>query len=181
MSSRFLIPVLCVGAVVFAGGPRTRSDAATPLRNAARSIAPTPASASRPVASRRTKDTKPNLAATLYVRATDSTVRLALRVVNTGDKRVEVRFPSGQRYDFVILDSVGREVWRWAAGRMFTQTLRNTLLGAGASLELEETWREARLAPGRYVARGLLTSSNFPLSQETEFRIEGSTLARRNQ
>jgi Intracellular proteinase inhibitor len=119
------------------------------------------------------------VAAQLYVHANDSSVRLALHVQNTGKKRVELTFPSGQTYDFVILDTLGREVWRWGNGRMFTQALRNKSLGGGETLDLEETWKASSLPPGRYTARALLTSENYPLVEQTEFTVTGTTVASR--
>jgi hypothetical protein len=119
------------------------------------------------------------VAAQLYVHANDSTVRLAFHVANTGKKRVELNFPSGQTYDFVILDTLGREMWRWGNGRMFTQAVRNKSLAGGEALDLEETWKESSLPPGRYTARALLTSENFPLVQQTEFTVSGTTVASR--
>jgi len=98
-------------------------------------------------------------------------VRLALQVVNTSSRRVELNFPSGQTYDFVILDSIGREVWHWGTGRLFTQTVRNKLLDGGESFELKETWKSAALTPGRYVAVGTLRSNNYPMTQTTEFNV----------
>ncbi len=171
MSSRFLIPVLCVAAVVYACGPRTRSDASGVKKNSA-SIAQTTSKASAPrKAPRQQADLAPSFTAQLTVNAAPTEVRLALRIVNTSSKRVEVNFPTGQTYDFVIVDSVGREMWQWGSGRMFTQTLRNRLLDGGESLIVSETWKSASLAPGRYTARGVLTSQNYPLSQTTEFTV----------
>jgi len=118
---------------------------------------------------------KPTFSARLTVNTDPSAVRLALHVVNTSNRRVEVNFPSGQMYDFVILDSIGREVWHWGSGRMFTQSLRNKLLDGGESFDLRETWMAAALAPGRYTARGVLTSENFPLTQTTGFVVEAAT------
>src|SRR5205085_8723309 len=111
-------------------------------------------------------DPKLALASELYVHAGESSVRLALHVVNTSKRRVELNFPSGQTYDFVVLDSVGRELWRWGSGRMFTQALRSTLLGAGESLDFEETWDTALLPPGRYTARAVLASENYPVAEQ---------------
>jgi hypothetical protein len=125
----------------------------------------------------RARETKPIVTAQLYVHAADSSVRLALHVVNTSKKRVELTFPSGQTYDFVILDSLGREMWRWGTGRMFTQALRNKLLAGGETMDMEETWSSAPLPPGKYTARGTLTSLNYPLVQETEFTITETTVA----
>ena len=183
MSSRFLIPVLCVGAVAFACGPRAHNEASAPKKNGT-SLAKSgtkSAPAARPQGTPRvqSKEQKPALAAQLSVHASDSSIRLALRVVNTGKKRVELTFPSGQTYDFAILDSVGREVWRWGSGRMFTQALRNKLLGGGEALDLEESWDASALRPGRYTARATLTSLNYPLVQQSEFTIDGTTIASR--
>jgi hypothetical protein len=178
MSSRSLIPLLLVAAVVFACGPRAHSEA-SPKKDSAIALQ-AGASAAVPAARpRRAVDPKTAVEAQLYVRATESSVRLALHVVNNGRKRVELTFPSGQTYDFTILDSLGREVWRWGKGRMFTQTLRNKLLGGGESLDMEETLEDSRLAPGRYIARGTLTSENFPLVQQAEFTIDRAIVAAR--
>jgi hypothetical protein len=178
MSSRFLIPVLCIAAVVYACGPRTRSDAAGATKNSA-NIAQASSRTSAPrSASRKSADEKPSFSSQLTVNADPTEVRLALRVVNTSSKRVELNFAGGQTYDFVILDSIGREVWHWSSGRMFTQTLRNRLLDGGESLDVKETWKTETLAPGRYTARGVLTSQNYPLTQTTEFTVgETATVA----
>lgn len=180
MSSRFVIPVLCVGAVAYACGPQPRNEASVPVQRAAVLVANV-----RDVAVQQQGETRratlknSALDAQLYVRASASPMRLALHVRNTGKKRVELTFPTGQTHDFVILDTAGREVWRWGTGRMFTQALRNKLLAAGASLELEEEIGRVSLAPGRYTVRALLTSQNYPLVQEAEFRVPTPTVASR--
>jgi hypothetical protein len=183
MSSRFLISVLCVGAVAFACGPRAHNEASTPRKNAvvAQAASELPVARQQGVsrASVTTdKDSGP-VAAQLYVRKNESDIRFALHIQNTSKKRVEIKFANGQTYDFVVLDSTGREVWRWGSARMFTQALRNKLLRAGESLEFEESMKEIALPPGRYIARATLTSSNYPLVQEAEFTVSGATLASR--
>ena len=179
MSSRFLISLLCVGAVAFACGPRAHNEASAPKKNGA-IVAQTPTppvSIVRQAGSPRAREAKPIVTAQLYVHSSDSIVRLALHVVNTSKKRVELTFPGGQTYDFVVLDSLGREMWRWGTGRMFTQALRNKLLAGGETLDVEETWTSSLLPPGRYTARGTLTSLNYPLVQETEFTVTEPTVA----
>ena len=57
--------------------------------------------------------------------------------------------------------------------------LRNQLLASGETLDLEETWKNATLPPGNYVARATLTSANFPMVRETAFAISGTTIASR--
>ena len=94
-------------------------------------------------------------------------VRFDLRVVNTTPKSVEVNFASGQAYDFVVVDSIGREVWRWSTDRIFTQSVRNKLLGKGDAITATEKWSPAK--PGRFTAIAQLTSSNFPLQEKVDF------------
>lgn len=173
MSSRILIPALCLGAIALACGPRAHNDAAVPTQSravATHTPAPTHHVAQEPT---------PQVTARLAVEAQNASVHFALHVVNPTKKRVELTFPSGQTYDFVVLDSVGRELWRWGAGRMFTQALRNKPLGGGESLEIEETWRDAVLAPGRYTAKAVLASENYPLVEQTDFTVGGTTVASR--
>ena len=182
MSSRILIPTLCVGAVVFACSPRPNNEASTPRNaraSATQTVSSTPAISQQGSPRAAAKVAKSPVSAQISVRRTESNIRFALRVVNTSKKRVEITFPSGQTYDFVVIDSVGREMWRWGSDRMFTQALRNKLLGAGESLDFEETLKAPALPPGRYTARATLTSANYPLVEQTEFTVTPTTIASR--
>ena len=178
MSSRFLIPILCLGAVAFACGPRAHNDAAAPRKDSVALAASTPTTA--PVAMQqgtaRSTRRSGKVEAELFVRANADGITLAMVVVNNTKKSVELTFPTGQTHDFVVVDSSGREVWRWAQGRMFTQTLRNKLLGGGETLEVEEKVQDS-LPAGRYTARAMLKSTNYPLEQQAEFTINSTSLA----
>jgi hypothetical protein len=182
MSSRILIPFLCVGAVIFACGPRTNNEAATLEKDSVELAHSAPvllAQQGDEIGHTSYRDSS-GLGADLTVRSSGSEITFALNVVNNTKKNVELTFPTGQTHDFVVIDSVGRELWRWSEGRMFTQALRNKLLGRGESLELAETMRRAKaLPPGRYTARALLTSRNFPITREAEFTVTSTTVAAR--
>lgn len=95
-------------------------------------------------------------------------VVLALHVTNTSGEPLEVRFVSGQTHDFAVLDSTGREVWRWSADRMFTQALQTRTIAVGQTVTYEERWSPDG-ASGRFTAVGRLSSSNVPLEQRVEF------------
>jgi hypothetical protein len=180
MSSRILIPFLCVGAVIFACGPRTNNEAATLEKDSVELAHSTPlivAQQGEEVARSSHRDSS-GLSAELTIRSSGSEISFALSVVNNTKKNVELTFPTGQTHDFIVIDSVGREMWRWSEGRMFTQALRNKLLGRGESLELGETLkRDKPLPPGRYTARALLTSRNHPITREAEFAVTSTTVA----
>src|SRR5947208_1753037 len=128
MSSKSLSPssvaiaLLCAGALAFACGPRTRSEAAsttTPLATVSSVVQQGTAhghTAGAPLVAR------------LDVKVEHQEVQFALHVTNQSRKHVELSFPNGQTHEFVVLDSVGRELWRWSASRLFTQGVQNKLL-----------------------------------------------------
>jgi hypothetical protein len=101
--------------------------------------------------------------------AVDEDVRFAFQVANDGAKKLELLFANGLTHDVVVLDSVGREVWRWSEGRLFTQTVQSKVLRASDRLDFEEAWEDA--APGRYTAVATLASSNFPVEHRVAFTV----------
>jgi hypothetical protein len=104
-------------------------------------------------------------------------VRFAFRVTNSSAKRVELRFPSGQTHDVIVLDSQGREVWRWSEGRMFTQAMQTKLLGATDTVTFSESWRPQK--PGTFTAVARLLSENFPVEERSDFSLGGKLSAKR--
>jgi hypothetical protein len=97
-------------------------------------------------------------------------VRFAFNVANAGQRRVEVKFPTGQTHDIVVVDSTGREVWRWAEGRVFTEALQNRTIAGGDTLLLEDGW-EHPTARGKLVVIAQLKSSNYPIEHRVEFTL----------
>jgi hypothetical protein len=160
VNSRLVIAVIGAAALVFACGPRSHSETAVAAPGA-------PTTAATP---RRAKNAKPDpLTAALRV-SVDDEVRMAYEVTNTAGKQLEVRFPDGRTHDFVILDSLEREVWRWSEGRMFTQSLRNELLSDGDKLSYENEHPAAALH-GRYTVVAELPSVNYPMETRAQFVV----------
>jgi hypothetical protein len=107
----------------------------------------------------------------LGVRVEPRDIQFAFDVANTGSKNVELSFPSGQSYDIAVLDSVGREVWRWGKDRMFTSALQTKTIGSGDTLRVAERL-DAPIKPGHYVAVATLRSSNFPATDRVPFVVQ---------
>ena len=105
------------------------------------------------------------------------TVKFAFHVTNSSAKRVELRFPSGQTHELVVLDPQGREVWRWSRGRMFTQSMQNKVLGTSDTLTFTETWHPEH--PGAYTVVASLLSQNFPTEQRAEFSLPAKAISLR--
>ena len=163
-----LIPLLCIGAVVFACGPRSHSEASLVSMSIAEAVRPTP-KPQQPRPKRKdasvTKIT-PNFA----VQVDGNTLRFTLEVTNVGKKNVEIAFPDGQTHDFAVLDSTGREVYRWGEGRMFTQSLQNRTIDSGETLRISEHGTPS-LPQGSYVAVATLRSTNFPMQERVAFEL----------
>ena len=167
MNTRLLISLLCAGALAFACGPRSRSESGSLSTAQASSVTTkTPEHRAKPAA-KPAKTAK--LDAHLKVDVVHNEVRFAFDVANVGAKHVELSFPSGKSYDIIVVDSIGREVWHWSTGRMFTQGVQNKQLGTGDSMKVSESWPQPQ--PGAYTAIATLNSSNFPVQERAEFIV----------
>jgi hypothetical protein len=96
------------------------------------------------------------------------TARLTVR--NTGPQPVILQFNSGQRYDLVIRDSKGDQLYQWSQGKFFTQALgRLELKGELIYLvEVSLADRSGRTYPeGRYTLEGWLSTSEGKLYTAT--------------
>ena len=109
------------------------------------------------------------IASALDVKVADG-IQFGFRITNTASGKVELLFPSGQTHEFVVIDSLGREVWRWSEGRLFTQALQNKVLASAETLTYEADWNPGKLQ-GRYTAVASLMSKNHPLEQRVEFAV----------
>lgn len=155
ISPKLSIWLLCAGAVVLACGPRAKSAASSDSSSAQNSAI--------------TNSDTSAVASSLNV-TVGQDVRFTLHVTNPGDAPLELRFPSGQTHDFVVLDESGREVWRWSTDRIFTQALQTRSLGAGESATYEERWAPAA-STGSFTAIARLTSTNVPVEQSVQFTL----------
>jgi len=148
MRLRYFLPLLIVCALAFAYASPSPSHLYEPARR--RSVV---------------RDT---IGSSLDVKVGDE-VKFSFHVTNNSAKRVELRFPSGQTHDLVVLDPQGREIWRWSRGRMFTQSMQNKMLAASDTITFTETWRPEH--PGAYTAVATLLSQNHPLEERAEFSL----------
>ena len=168
MVTRLLIPLCCTGALALACGPRSHTDAIATASYSMSAEDHSRAERATERARRAKHDGK--LVSSLTVDAKSSPVRFVLAVENAGSKTIEMQFPDGQTHDIAVLDANGREVWRWAEGRMFTQALRTRPISGGDTLQLEETW-DAEAHHGTFTAVATLRSTNFPIEKRATFKL----------
>ena len=161
---------ITVGVLAYACGPRPHGNDAVSLSTAARVRAPgaTGALGARGAPSAPGAGDASPLASALDVQMKKG-VTFAFHVTNTTSKKLELRFRSGQTHEVIVLDSAGREVWRWSNGRLFTQTLQNHVMRQSDSLSYDINWSDA--PAGHYTAVATLASANFPVEQRREFTV----------
>src|SRR5579862_9208094 len=102
MKGRVIFGLMCAAVLAFACGPRPTTG------EVVGTVSTAPARAASP--------NGPALLGSLNVSVKNG-VAMDFRVVNSGAKKLEVNFANGQTHDLVVLDSLGREVWRWSKGR----------------------------------------------------------------
>lgn len=153
MNSRLFLTLLCCGSLAFACGPRARTTESSTNRTSRVKRAPN----SAPLVSK------------VDVEVSDG-VRFALLVTNRSARKVELAFRDAQTHDFAVLDSAGREVWRWSRGRMFTSTLQTATIGVDDTREYADDWDPAG-KHGKFTVIATLTSSNLPAEQRADFRL----------
>ena len=160
MNTRLAVPLLVVGALAFACGPRPHTEAAA-----------TATSTEKPVTKKRSRAKMDGrLISTFVIKREGETVRFVMRYTNAGEKAMELTFPSGQTHDVAVLDANGKQLWRWGADRMFTQSVQTKPLAGGESIEFEEQWPTSAVH-GKLTAVATLASANFPVSQRSDFEL----------
>lgn len=85
-------------------------------------------------------------------------------VFNRTGEAIGLYFRDAQRFDFVLADEKDSEVWRWSAGRIFSQVLGEEQLGPGREELVYSATCEAKLSPGTYTLTGTLVAQNKPIS-----------------
>jgi hypothetical protein len=99
-------------------------------------------------------------------------VELTLQVVNRGPRPVTLQFRDSQRYDFLIQNAQGQEVWRWSANQMFAQILgQETLSSDGGKLTYRVVAR-ATLVRGSYTVMGVVPAIDAQMLARLEVTIQ---------
>jgi hypothetical protein len=143
----------------------------TPLLALCLLAAACPGPGSAPPANRANPGHAPLVASLQVETAGADSVRLVLQVTNAQAAPLAVTFPSGQSYDFAVLDGA-RELWRWSADMGFTQAVRTETLAPGETRSYAETWRPGGAPRGRTLtAVARFTSSDHPVQVQAGFAV----------
>jgi intracellular proteinase inhibitor BsuPI len=112
------------------------------------------------------------LRATKGVYAQGEPLELTLEVVNRSQRPITLGFRTSQRYDLLIQNAQGQEVWRWSAERMFAQMLGQEVLSPnGGKLTYHVVVRE-KIPRGAYTVIGVVPAVDARLSARLDITIQ---------
>ncbi len=81
-------------------------------------------------------------------------ISITLTLTNCAENDVNLFYPDSQRYEFIVKDEEGAEVWRWSKDKEFTQEPGEESVKSGEVLILTEVW-DQRDQDGQLVPLGL--------------------------
>jgi len=91
-------------------------------------------------------------------------IMMTLKIFNYTEEDIAFHFNTSQRYDFIIEDEEGNEVWRWSKDRMFAMVLGEEILGPDNPEIIYATEYKDKLSPGYYKVTGILVAKDRPMS-----------------
>ncbi len=87
-----------------------------------------------------------------------------LSKINYTKEDVVFHFNTSQRYDFIIEDEEGNEIWRWSQDMMFAMVLGEETLGP-TNIEIIYTVEyKGKISPGYYKITGIFVVQDRPMS-----------------
>jgi hypothetical protein len=89
---------------------------------------------------------------------------MTLKVFNYTEEDIAFYFNTSQRYDFIIEDDEGNEIWRWSQNMMFAMVLGEETLGPDNPEGIYTAEYKDRLSPGYYKVTGIFVAQNRPMS-----------------
>ncbi len=98
-------------------------------------------------------------------------VLMTLTMKNVSSSLVTVKFPTAQRFDFVITyqSDPSKEVYRWSRGKVFAQVLGSIPLAPGQAV----SWRVVTTPiTGLFTLTGIVASTPS-YSAQTKFQVAG--------
>lgn len=99
-------------------------------------------------------------------------ISITFEVFNHAPRTVRLNFATSQRFDVVIEDNKGREIWRWSSGRMFAMVLGEETLGPAKPRLTYEAQYADNLQPGSYTIKAVLTDTERRISAVITVLVE---------
>ncbi len=91
-------------------------------------------------------------------------IKMTLKVFNYTQEDILFYFNTSRRYDFIIEDEEGNEIWRWSQDMMFAMVLGEETLGLDSPEIIYTAEYKGELSPGYYKVTGIFVAQDKPMS-----------------
>jgi hypothetical protein len=91
-------------------------------------------------------------------------IKMTLKVFNYTEEDIAFHFNTSQRYDFIIEDEEGNEVWCWSQDRVFAMMLGEEILGPRNPEVIYKAEYKDKLILGYYKVTGIFIAQEKPMS-----------------
>jgi len=91
-------------------------------------------------------------------------IKIVIKVFNYTEEEVVFYFNTSQRYDFIIADEEGNEIWRWSKDKMFAMALEEEILGPNNPEIIYTVEYKDKLNFGNYKITGILVAQGRAMS-----------------
>ncbi|NPV27838.1 MAG: hypothetical protein HPY81_10465 [Firmicutes bacterium] len=89
-------------------------------------------------------------------------IEIMLTKLNLSQEPITLDYSSSQRFDLLIRDSDGNQVWQWSDGRAFLSVLGQVVLAPNEAITYRATWNvPPTAAPGSYTIVGWDTATQL--------------------
>jgi len=91
-------------------------------------------------------------------------IKMTHKIFNYTKEDIAFQFNTSQRYDFIIEDEEGDEIWRWSQAMMFAMMLGEETLGSANPEIIYKVEYKDKLSPGYYKITGIFVAQEKPMS-----------------
>ncbi len=99
-------------------------------------------------------------------------ILFTLKVMNDASKPISLSFPTAQRFDLLMQNQQGREVWRWSAGRWFAQMLGEEVLKPSGGELLYHATVERTFPHGVYTVQAIVPALGSHMSATINLTVQ---------
>ena len=108
--------------------------------------------------------------------ASGDPIPMTLSLTNCSNNPVHLFYPDSQRYEFIVKDEEGNEVWRWSQDKDFTQGDGEETFEPGEDVTYNEVWDQRgqggeQLSPGQYQILGLSVGCAESSASDCQFGV----------
>jgi len=91
-------------------------------------------------------------------------IKMTLKIFNYTQEDIVFHFNTSQRYDFIIENEKGNEVWRWSKDRMFAMMLGEEVIGPHNPEVIYTAEYRDKFSLGYYKIIGVFVAQDRPMS-----------------